>query len=99
MGRWNDSDSMYGFKCVQGNITMSDFGSLSLEVQECDIKHVLLLGRVVSGKGGNTLLARCRHVLRDEFPNLASRIVLDMPDEKSRRVGQSFAAASLPKIK
>ncbi len=64
-----------------------------------DIKHVLLLGRVVSGKGGNTLLARCRHVLRDEFPNLASRIVLDMPDEKSRRVGQSIAAASLPIIK
>lgn len=64
-----------------------------------DIKHVLLLGRVVSGKGGNMILARCRHVLRDEFPNLASRLVLDMPDEKSRRVGQSIAAASLPIIK
>ena len=64
-----------------------------------DIKHILLLGRVVSGKGGNTLLARTRHVLRDEFPELASKIVLDMPDEKSRRVGQSIAAASLPIIK
>lgn len=63
-----------------------------------DIKHILLLGRVVSGKGGNTILSRARHVLREDFPNLASRIVLDMPDEKSRRVGQSIAAASLPTI-
>ncbi len=64
-----------------------------------DIKHVLLLGRVVSGNGGNLITARARHVLRDVFPELASRIVLDMPDEKSRRVGQSIAAASLPTIK
>ena len=64
-----------------------------------DMKHVLLLGRVVSGKGGNRILTRARHVLRDEFPHLASVITLHMPDEKSRRVGQSIAAASLPTIK
>ena len=63
-----------------------------------DIKHVLLLGRVVSGEGGNLLIARARHVLRDEFPHIASRVLLHMPDEKSRRVGQSIAAASLPTI-
>ena len=62
-----------------------------------DIKHVLLLGRVVSGKGGNTLLNRARKVLYKEFPEM-QRTTLHMPDEKSRRVGQSIAAASLPII-
>ncbi|HEY8444639.1 MAG TPA: ROK family protein [Bacilli bacterium] len=62
-----------------------------------DIKHVLLLGRVVSGKGGNTILSKAREVLYTEFPELA-KIVLHMPDEKNRRVGQSIAAASLPII-
>lgn len=62
-----------------------------------DIKHVLLLGRVVSGKGGNTILSKAREVLYNEFPELAN-IVLHLPDEANRRVGQSIAAASLPKI-
>ena len=61
------------------------------------IKHVLLLGRVVSGKGGNTLLEVARRVLHSEFPEL-SHVEIRMPDEKNRRVGQSIAAASLPKI-
>lgn len=63
-----------------------------------EIKHLLLLGRVVSGKGGNTILARAREVLYAEFPEL-SNIIIHMPDEKNRRVGQSIAAASLPIIK
>jgi len=37
-------------------------------------------------------------VLRSEFPDLASRIDLHLPDEKSRRVGQAVVAASLPAI-
>ncbi len=61
------------------------------------IKHVLLLGRVVSGKGGNTLLEVARRVLHSEFPEL-NYVEISMPDEKNRRVGQSIAAASLPKI-
>ncbi len=63
-----------------------------------DIKHVLLLGRVVSGKGGNTIISRARKVLYKEFPEMA-RTVLHMPDDLNRRVGQSIAAASLPTIK
>jgi len=35
-------------------------------------------------------------VLRLEFPGLAARLNLHLPDEKSRRVGQAVAAASLP---
>ena len=62
-----------------------------------ELKHVLLLGRVVSGKGGNTILAKATEVLYQEFPEL-KHIKLHMPDEKSRRVGQSIAAASLPVV-
>ena len=35
-------------------------------------------------------------MLQAEFPELAGRIQIQLPDEKSRRVGQSIAAASLP---
>ena len=60
------------------------------------IKHILLLGRVTSGKGGNIILEKAKEVLKDEFPMYA-HINITMPDEESRRVGQSIAAASLPK--
>ena len=63
-----------------------------------DIKHVLIMGRVTSGDGGVILLERAQEVLDTEFPELAKKIQLHIPDEKSRRVGQSVAAASLPKI-
>ncbi len=64
-----------------------------------DIKHVLIMGRVTSGEGGQILLTRAQEVLDVEFPELAKKIQLHIPDEKSRRVGQSVAAASLPEIK
>ena len=63
-----------------------------------DIKHVLIMGRVTSGEGGVILLERAKEVLNTEFPELASQVELHIPDEKSRRVGQSVAAASLPKL-
>lgn len=63
-----------------------------------DIKHVLIMGRVTSGEGGVILLNRAQEVLDTEFPELAKKIQLHIPDEKSRRVGQSVAAASLPKL-
>lgn len=63
-----------------------------------DIKHVLIMGRVTSGQGGQILLSRAQEVLDKEFPELAEKIELHIPDEKSRRVGQSVAAASLPKL-
>lgn len=61
-----------------------------------DLKHVLILGRCTSGKGGGLILGMAQEVLASEFPELASRIHLQLPDERSRRVGQSIAAASLP---
>ncbi|HTX92400.1 MAG TPA: ROK family protein [Anaerolineales bacterium] len=63
-----------------------------------DIKHLLILGRCTSGRGGDLLLEGANRVLKSEFPELASRIHVQLPDEKSRRVGQSIAAASLPAI-
>ncbi|MBR5437452.1 MAG: ROK family protein [Clostridia bacterium] len=64
-----------------------------------DIKHVLIMGRVTSGEGGAILLERAQEVLDKEFPELSQKIKLHIPDEKSRRVGQSVATASLPEIK
>ena len=58
-----------------------------------DIKHVLLLGRVTTGEGGNIVIEKAKEVLAAEFPEL--KFELEMPDEKNRRVGQSIAAASL----
>ena len=64
-----------------------------------DIKHVLIMGRVTSGKGGEILLENAREILKKEFPELYNKMSLNIPDEKARRVGQSVAAASLPEIK
>jgi predicted NBD/HSP70 family sugar kinase len=63
-----------------------------------DMQHVLVLGRVTSGRGGGILLDRTREVLGSDYPELAEKIELHLPDEKSRRVGQAVAAASLPAL-
>jgi predicted NBD/HSP70 family sugar kinase len=63
-----------------------------------DLRHVLLLGRCTSGRGGGLILEGARSVLAREFPELAARVTLHLPDEQSRRVGQAIAAASLPVI-
>jgi hypothetical protein len=44
------------------------------------------------------VIAKAREVLAREFPELAKMIALHVPDEKTRRVGQAVAAASLPEI-
>ena len=62
-------------------------------------QHVLLLGRVMSGKGGDLLLETYNQVMRSEYPELAEKIRVALPDEKFRRVGQSAIAASLPEIR
>ncbi|MBU4198323.1 MAG: ROK family protein [Verrucomicrobia bacterium] len=64
-----------------------------------DMGHLLVLGRVTSGKGGDIVIARAEEVLRKEFPELAQAVKLAVPDEASRRVGQAIAAASLPQFK
>jgi predicted NBD/HSP70 family sugar kinase len=61
-----------------------------------DIAHVLVLGRVTSGQGGEIVVAKARQVLADEFPDIDME--LHVPDERMKRVGQSVAAASLPEV-
>ena len=64
-----------------------------------NIEHMMMLGRVMSGKGGDTILRVCNEILAEEYPALAAKCEVMLPDEKTRRVGQSVAAASLPKLK
>jgi len=59
-------------------------------------RNVLLLGRVMSGKGGDLILENAKRVLADEYPEV--KLNPTLPDEKFRRVGQSMAAASLPEL-
>jgi predicted NBD/HSP70 family sugar kinase len=72
--------------------------SIPLYADFYDFRNLLILGRVTSGEGGEILLRKAQEVLRMEFAGLSERIKLVVPDEKSRRVGQAVAAASLPAI-
>ena len=62
-----------------------------------DIRHVQMMGRVMSGKGGDIILEVANRVMQEEYPHLNFRP--EAPDENTRRVGQSAAAASLPEVK
>lgn len=72
--------------------------SLALYHEFYGCESVLLLGRVMSGQGGDIILSRAKEVLSDEYPEYAGKIKPIVPDEKARRVGQSVAAASLPEL-
>lgn len=61
--------------------------------------HVLVLGRVLSGEGGEIIRVRAESALARIDPDLSERVTLHLPDEASRRVGQSIAAASLPSLR
>ncbi len=61
-----------------------------------DFDNLLILGRVTSGEGGEIILTKAKAILASEFPELSASIDIVVPDEKSRRVGQAVAAASLP---
>ena len=64
-----------------------------------EMNHLLILGRVTSGEGGNLVIKKAQEVLNVEFPEIAAKVTLSTPDEKMKRVGQSIAAASLPALK
>lgn len=61
--------------------------------------QMLVLGRVTTGEGGDVVIRKAREVLEREFPEIAARVTMHVPDEKTRRVGQAVAAASLPKTR
>ena len=64
-----------------------------------EVSHLLLLGRVMSGQGGEIIIEEAQKVLRDEFPEIESGISISTPDEKMKRHGQAIAAASLPRLR
>ena len=64
-----------------------------------DFESALILGRVTTGRGGDMVIDGARAILKNNFPEVARKIELRVPDEKSRRVGQAVAAASLPSLK
>jgi predicted NBD/HSP70 family sugar kinase len=70
--------------------------SLAYYLRFYDTEQVLILGRVTSGRGGELILSTCNAVLKASYPHIAEKVKVNLPDEKSRRVGQSIAAASLP---
>jgi predicted NBD/HSP70 family sugar kinase len=109
----NDSDTLAAkLKSVQALLEAGDERALKVwETIGCymgyaiahyadfyPIRHMLILGRVTSGRGGNIVLEKAKEVLKAEFPGLAVSIELHLPDEKTRRVGQAVAAASLPAV-
>ncbi|MCK5761323.1 MAG: ROK family protein, partial [Candidatus Izimaplasma sp.] len=73
--------------------------SIAYYAEFYDIEHILVLGRVTSKDAGNRILRVANQILKIEFNDLYQKIELTLPDEKSRRVGQSIAAASLPELK
>ena len=73
--------------------------TMVLYAQYYDLDYVMLMGRVMSGKGGDTILRVTNEIMADEYPELAKKCLVTLPDEKMRRVGQAVAAASLPAIK
>ena len=71
--------------------------AMGLYAQFYDIHHVQMMGRVMSGRGGDIILETAARVMDEEYPEVKFRP--EAPDEMTRRVGQSSAAASLPEVK
>lgn len=63
-----------------------------------EFQHVLLLGRVMTGPGGDLLTARARSAMRAEDPAAEAAITFQTVSEREKRHGQAVAAASLPAI-
>merc|ERR1719264_1170820 len=61
------------------------------------IDHVMILGRVSKGKGGDLMLDTAKKVLAEEFPEYM-HIQFHTADDHFKAVGQCIAAAALPRI-
>jgi len=63
-----------------------------------EIDHIMILGRVSKGAGGDIMLAKAKEVLETEFPDLPP-IQFHTADDHFKAVGQCIAAAALPEVK
>ncbi len=64
-----------------------------------EIRNLLVLGRVMTGEGGDLILSRATEILKQEFPEIAESVKFHTPSEQEKRHGQAVAAASLPRLK
>jgi len=62
------------------------------------IDHIMILGRVSKGVGGDIMLAKAKEVLETEFPEIPP-IQFHTADDHFKAVGQCIAAAALPEVK
>ena len=62
------------------------------------IEHLLLLGRVMTGRGGDLVTDGATDVLRAEDAPTAERIAFHTVSERDKRHGQAVAAAGLPAL-
>ena len=60
-----------------------------------DVRHIEVLGRVMTGEGGAIILRNAKEIIGREFPEYANVDFFE-PDEREKRHGQAAAAASLP---
>lgn len=61
-----------------------------------DFNYLLVLGRVLTGEGGEIILTKAREILDSQFPDVSEAVKYHIPDETEKRHGQAIAAASLP---
>jgi len=61
------------------------------------IDHLMILGRVSKGAGGDLMMETAKKVLETEFPDLP-KITFHTADDHFKAVGQCIAAAALPTI-
>jgi len=71
---------------------------LALYAEHYKIDHVMILGRVSKGAGGDLMLKTASEVLETEFPEIP-KIEFHTADDHFKAVGQCIAAAALPTIK
>ena len=62
------------------------------------IDHLLLLGRVTTGAGGDLIQGTARRVLEAEQDRLGTHVRFHAASERDKRHGQAVVAASLPRI-
>lgn len=71
--------------------------ALAQYVEFYKIDHVMILGRVSKGAGGDLMLDTAKKVLEAEFPEI-SGITFHTADDHFKAVGQCIAAAALPPL-
>jgi predicted NBD/HSP70 family sugar kinase len=63
------------------------------------IEHLLLLGRVVTGSGGDVIREVAQQVLESEQDQSSTNITFHTASERDKRHGQAVVAASLPRLR